>query len=318
MADRILRETDFSFPGQRSVHHGKVRDVYDLGDTLLLITTDRYSAFDRNLAYVPHKGELLTAISEWWFDATSHIVKNHVRSHPDPNAVWCDKYEVLPLEMIVRGYITGVTNTSLWHNYTKGQRDFGDFVLPEGMHKNQKLPSPVLTPTTKFEKHDRPLTPEEAVQEGLVEPAVWEEAQRIALDLFKFGQKTAEAKGLILVDTKYEFGLDGEGGLVLIDEIHTPDSSRYWKADTYQQRIDAGEEPDNYDKEFLRIWFKSRFDPYKDKSAPKPPEEVTRELSDRYKYVYERLIGHEFVPADDGDILGRIESNVKSALGKNK
>jgi len=316
MSKMLIKATDFNFPGQKDVYHGKVRDVYDLGDTLLLIATDRYSAFDRNLALLPHKGELLTAISRWWFEQTSSIVKNHIKAYPDPNVVWCQKYKVIPIEMIVRGYITGVTNTSLWHNYSQGQRDFGDFTLPEGLHKNQKLPAPVLTPTTKFEEHDRPLTPQEAVKEGLVDAVVWQKLQKIALELFKFGQKTAESKGLILVDTKYEFGLDDKNNIVLIDEIHTPDSSRYWRLDNYQKQIDNGEEPDNYDKEYLRLWFKSRFDPYKDKDAPVPPAEVLDELTKRYIYVYEHLTGQKFSSNVDEDPLARIEANVLKVIGK--
>lgn len=219
--------------------------------------------------------------------------------------------------MIVRGYITGVTNTSLWHTYSQGQRNFGDFSLPDGLQKNEKLPSPVLTPTTKFEKHDRPLTPQEAVDEGLVDADVWRRLQDIALKLFTFGQKTAEAKGLILVDTKYEFGVDEQNNIVLIDEIHTPDSSRYWRVDNYQKQIDKGEEPDNYDKEFLRLWFKARFDPYKDKDAPTPPSEVLAELTNRYIYIYEHLTGRRFAPAKS-DPLTRIEANVLKALENNK
>lgn len=309
----LLTGTDYHFPGQTAVYHGKVRDVYDLGDTLLLVASDRYSAFDRNLALLPHKGELLTAISRWWFDQTSHIVKNHVISYPDPNVVWCRKYKVIPIEMIVRGYITGVTSTSLWHNYSNGQRDFGDFVLPEGLQKNDKLPTPVLTPTTKFEKHDRPLTPQEAVDEGLVDADIWRKLQDIALELFTFGQQTAEASGLILVDTKYEFGLDDAGNIVLIDEIHTPDSSRYWRIDSYQQQLADGSEPDNYDKEYLRLWYKERFDPYSDAAAPEPPANVLDELIRRYIFIYENLSGQTFTPTS-GDPVSRIEANVRKAL----
>ncbi|HVS58500.1 MAG TPA: phosphoribosylaminoimidazolesuccinocarboxamide synthase [Candidatus Saccharimonadales bacterium] len=313
--DRIIDATDFHFPGQQAVYHGKVRDVYDLGKSLLLVATDRYSAFDRNLALIENKGALLTAISRWWFEQTASIIKNHIIGYPDPNVAWGNKYKVVPIEMVVRGYITGVTNTSLWHNYSEGQRDFGDFVLPDGLHKNQQLPEPVLTPTTKFEKHDRPLTPKEAVAEGLVDQKVWEQMQRVALELFNFGQKTAEAKGLILVDTKYEFGQDEDGNLVLIDEIHTPDSSRYWLPNTYQQKIDDGEEPDNYDKEFLRLWFKARFDPYADEAtAPEPPQEILDELIRRYAYVYEQLSGSPFRPDDNPDPLSRIEQNILHAL----
>lgn len=312
----VLEETNFKLPNQTGLYHGKVRDVYDLGDSLLFVATDRYSAFDRNLALVPNKGQLVTAVSRWWFEQTSHITKNHVKSYPDPNVTWGNKYKVIPIEMVVRGYITGVTNTSLWHTYSNGQRDFGIFTLPEGLKKNQKLPEPVLTPTTKFEKHDRPLTPEEAVKEGLLSKEQWDSLQKIALELFTFGQKKAEEKGLILVDTKYEFGEDEQGNIVLIDEIHTPDSSRYWFVDTYQEKLDKGEEPDNYDKEFLRLWYKEHGDPYDDsKDLPEAPTEIIEELSRRYVYVYEKLSGQKFESAlGDGDLAGRIEANIKKAL----
>jgi phosphoribosylaminoimidazole-succinocarboxamide synthase len=298
------------------LYHGKVRDVYDLGDSLLFVATDRYSAFDRNLALVPHKGELLTAISRWWFEQTTDIVPNHIIGYPDPNVAWGKKYEVLPIEMIVRGYITGVTNTSLWHTYSEGQRDYGDFTLPDGLRKNDKLPSPVLTPTTKFEKHDRNLTPKQAVAESLLDEKTWQKLQNVALQLFSFGQKAAEEHGLILVDTKYEFGTDKNGQIVLIDEIHTPDSSRYWRADSYQASLEAGKEPDNYDKEFLRLWYKERFDPYADENsvAPKVPLETIDELRRRYIYVYEQLTGQTFVAADETDALTRIETNIRQAL----
>lgn len=315
MSKKLIDTTDFHFPGQTNIYHGKVRDVYDLDDSLLFVATDRYSAFDRNLALVENKGQLLTAISKWWFEQTASIVPNHIIAYPDPNVAWGEKYQVIPIEMIVRGYITGVTNTSLWHTYSSGQRDFGNFTLPEGLHKNQKLPTPVLTPTTKFEVHDRPLTPQEAVEEGLVDAGVWERLQKIALELFEYGRQQAESKGLILVDTKYEFGLDKNGEIVLIDEIHTPDSSRYWLPDSYQEKIDRGEEPDNYDKEYLRLWYKKQFDPYSDSEPPEPPQEVLDELARRYVYVYEHLTGSKFeAAASDTDPLRRIEANVLGAL----
>jgi phosphoribosylaminoimidazole-succinocarboxamide synthase len=313
-----LEKTDFSLPNQKGVYHGKVRDVYDLGDSLMFVATDRYSAFDRNLALIPHKGQLVTAISRWWFEQTKSIVANHVIDYPDPNVTWGKKYKVIPIEMIVRGYITGVTNTSLWHNYSNGQRDFGIFTLPEGLTKNQKLPEPVLTPTTKFEKHDRPLTPQEAVEEDLIDQKIWDQLQKIALELFKFGQETADGKGLILVDTKYEFGQDEQGNIVLIDEIHTPDSSRYWRKDTYQKNLDAGKEPDNYDKEFLRLWYKEQGDPYAEQPLPDPSEQIINELSSRYVYVYEKLSGQKFEKSEpDDDLINRIEKNIKRALEKN-
>lgn len=313
-----LLKTDFQFPNQQSVYHGKVREVYDLGDTLLMIATDRYSSFDRPLTPVPGRGELLTAISRWWFEQTRDIIKNHIISYPDPNVAMCKKHTMIGVEMVVRGYITGVTNTSLWHTYSEGQRDYGDFTLPDGLKKNDKLPQPVLTPTTKFEKNDRNLTPAEAVSEGLVSQEIWDKLQKVAVELFEFGQKTAAEKGLILVDTKYEFGLDETGELVLCDEIHTPDSSRYWLGETYQAKLDAGEEPDNYDREYLRMWYKARFDPYKDNEAPVPPQSEIDELIRRYTFIYEQLSGNKFTPSDTSNILQRIETNVLNALTDTK
>lgn len=315
MSGQVLENTDFHFPGQVGIYHGKVRDVYDMGDSLLFVATDRYSAFDRNLAVVPHKGELLTGISRWWFEATASIVPNHIIGYPDPVVTWGRKYTVIPIEMVVRGYITGVTNTSLWHTYSEGQRDYGDFTLPDDLHKNEALPEPVLTPTTKFEAHDRNLTPAEAVKEGLVDANLWQKLQKVALELFRFGQATAHEKGLILVDTKYEFGTDGQGHIVLIDEIHTPDSSRYWRRDSYEASLKAGEEPENYDKEFLRRWYKERFDPYNDADAPTAPPDIIDELAGRYRYVYEQLTGQTFTPTPNGDDTAkRIDANVRKAL----
>lgn len=314
MSGTILEGTDFSLPGQQAVYHGKVRDVYDFGDRLMMIATDRYSAFDRNLALVPHKGEVLTATSRWWFEQTAHITANHIIGYSDPNVALCKKYEVIPIEMVVRGYITGVTNTSLWHTYSEGQRDYGTFTLPDGLKKNNKLPQPVLTPTTKFEKHDRNLTPAEAVAEGLLSTATWEQLRSTALKLFVFGQETAARHGLLLVDTKYEFGLDADGSIVLIDEIHTQDSSRYWLAETYQQRIAAGQEPENYDKEYLRLWYKERFDPYADTEAPAVPDDIIAELARRYQYIYEQLTGQTFTPSEDTDPVQRIERSIQKAL----
>lgn len=310
----MISTTDFNFPGQNSVYHGKVRDVYDFHDSLLFVASDRYSAFDRILTEVPNKGQLLTATSKWWFEQTTSIVPNHIISYPDPNVAWGKKYKVIPIEMIVRGFITGVTNTSLWHTYSEGQRDYGDFTLPDGLQKNDPLPHPVLTPTTKFEEHDRNLTPAGAVAEGLIEAETWQQLQKIALELFNFGQKTAAEKGLILVDTKYEFGQDEDGNIVLIDEIHTQDSSRYWRASSYQASIAAGQEPENYDKEYLRIWYKNHFDPYSDADVPEIPAEIIKELEKRYIYVYEQLTGQTFVPADTTDPIKRIEDNVLKAL----
>ena len=306
----VLIETNFNFLGKKKT--GKVRDVYEQKDRLILIATDRYSAFDRNLALIPFKGQVLTDITKFWFNETKDIVQNHVLEIPDPNTVVAKKCTVLPVEMVVRGYITGVTSTALWVNYQNGQRDFGDFSLPEGMKKNQKLDRPVITPTTKFEAHDRPLTSKIILEEKMITPPVWQEICDIALKLFARGQKVALERGLILVDTKYEFGLTLSGEVMLIDEIHTPDSSRYWQANSYQERISSGLEPENFDKEFLRLWFKDNCDPYKDEKLPEAPANMVVELARRYIQIYEQITGEKFVANLGEDILKRIENNLKS------
>lgn len=306
--DRVLTETNFSGLGNKIT--GKVRDVYVQNERLLLIATDRYSAFDRNLALIPFKGQVLTQITKFWFDKTKDIVENHLIELPDPNVVIAKKCTVLPVEMVIRGYITGVTGTALWTLYQQGQRDFGDFVLPEGMKKNQKLDKPVFTPTTKFEAHDRPLTSKIILDEKMITPEVWQEMCEIALKLFTRGQEVAKERGLILVDTKYEFGLTPEGKVMLIDEIHTPDSSRYWQANSYQDRIDQGLEPENFDKEFLRLWFKENSDPYKDEVLPEAPKEMVAELARRYIQIYEQITGEKFETNLEENILERIERNL--------
>ena len=290
--DDVLIETDFKNLGERKI--GKVRDIYTQPDKITLISTDRHSSFDRIIAYIPFKGEILNQISAFWFENTKDIIQNHVISMPDPSVLVAKKCKPLPIEAIVRGYITGVTSTSLWTHYQAGKRNFGNFVLPEGMQKNQKLPEPVFTPSTKFEEHDRTLSPQEIVAEGLMTQELTDEVERTAIALFKRGQEIALSRGLILVDTKYEFGIDEEGKLMLIDEIHTPDSSRYWKADTYQARLDKGEEPEYFDKEFLRIWFRDNCDPYKDATLPEAPVELVAELARRYVEIYEMITGKEF------------------------
>ncbi len=254
--------------------------------------------------------QLLTAISGLSKDHPGRRVPNHVIDFPDPNVVVGKKCTVLPVEMVVRGYITGVTGTSLWTLYKNGDRDFGDFTLPEGMKKNQKLEQPVLTPTTKFEEHDRPLSSKDIIYNGYMTKNQWDKVSDITLKLFKRGQEVALQHGLILVDTKYEFGITPEGEIILIDEIHTPDSSRYWQAKTYEKRIANGEEPENFDKEFLRLWFKENCDPYKDKILPKAPTELVEELSRRYIQIYEQITGDVF-KIETGDIEKRIEENLK-------
>jgi len=305
---RVLKGTDFKNLGARKI--GKVRDVYTQDDKIILISTDRHSSFDRIIAHIPFKGQILTQTSKWWFDHTKDIIPNHVLDMPDPNVVVGKKCKVLPIEMVVRGYISGVTGTSLWTLYQKGQRDFGDFTLPEGLKKNQKLDKPVLTPTTKSDEHDRPISSKEIIEEKMVEPEVWEKMSTAAIKLFERGQQIAMEHGLILVDTKYEFGLDENGEIILVDEIHTPDSSRYWQADSYQARIDAGQEPQNFDKEFLRLWFKENCDPYNDPTLPDAPADMVAELACRYIQIYEQITGQKFQTDLETPIEERIKKNL--------
>ncbi len=304
----VLAETDFTELGKK--YAGKVRDVYDAGDKLYLIASDRLSAFDRILALVPFKGQVLSQVSAWWFRKTESIVPNHLIGTPDPNVVVAKKLKMFPLEVIVRSYLTGVTSTAIWTAYAKGERTFCGHPLPEGLVKNQKLPTPLLTPSTKNDLHDESISPTEVVTRGLATQKEWNEIAEKALKLFKAGQEIALAHGLILVDTKYEFGIDDKGEIVVGDEIHTPDSSRFWIASTYEERFMKNKEPENIDKEFVRLWFKENSDPYKDKELPKAPEELIVELSSRYIKLYEMITGETFV-AENGNALKRIELNLK-------
>lgn len=305
----VLKETNLQGIGEKKV--GKVRDIYIAEDRITLVATDRHSSFDRIIAHVPFKGEVLNQISAFWFENTKDIVPNHVMSMPDPAVLVAKKCKVIPIECVVRGYITGVTGTSLWTHYKDGKRDFGNFILPDGMHKNQKLSDPVFTPTTKSDQHDRPITPAEIVSEGILTKEMTDMLEEKAIALFKRGQEIAFTKGLILVDTKYEFGIDENGELTLIDEIHTPDSSRYWKADTYFERFDQDLEPEYFDKEFLRLWFKDNCDPYNDKVLPEAPPKLVAELSRRYIEIYEKITGKKFEHDFSQSIEERIKNNLK-------
>jgi len=294
---------------------GKVRDQYDFGDKVALITTDRQSAFDRVLASIPFKGQVLNLTSAWWFDQTKDIIPNQVIDVPDPNVTLAKKCAVFPIEFVVRGYITGSTSTSLWTVYNKDNRTYCGNDLPEGLVKNQKLTANMLTPTTKEEHHDRPIAPDEIVSEGWMTQEDWDYCSQKASALFAFGQKKAAESGMILVDTKYEMGRDSSGEIMLIDEIHTPDSSRYWIAKTYNERMTAGQEPQNIDKEFLRLWFVDNCDPYNDDTLPEAPEELVAELSSRYIYLYETITGGLFPFPDSGKPVNeRINENLKEIL----
>jgi len=294
---------------------GKVRDQYDLKELLALITTDRQSAFDRVLAAIPFKGQVLNLTSAWWFDQTKHIIGNHVVNVADPNVIIAKKCTVFPIEFVVRGFITGSTSTSLWTVYNNGDREYCGNKLPQGLKKNEKLKRNMLTPTTKEEHHDRPISPEEIVSENWMTQEDWDYCSQKALELFEFGQKKSEESGLVLVDTKYEMGKDEGGNILLIDEIHTPDSSRYWIAETYEERMSNDQEPQNIDKEFLRLWFVDNCDPYNDKEIPPAPNDLVIELSSRYIYLYETITGSVFPFPDHGKtVQGRINENLKEYL----
>jgi phosphoribosylaminoimidazole-succinocarboxamide synthase len=305
----ILKETDFVFLGPRRA--GKVRDIYERNGKLVIITTDRHSSFDRIIAHIPWKGQVLNQVSAWWFERTKDIVPNHVLAIPDPNVTIARKCTMVPVEAVVRGYLTGVTDTAAWTRYAAGERTVGSTILPDGMRKNQQLPQPIFDPTTKEATHDRTLTPEQMIAEGFITRDLFDRVRAAALALFARGQEMAARNGLILVDTKYEFGIGEDGGLVLIDEIHTPDSSRYWQQESYAARFAAGEEPQYFDKEFLRLWFRDHCDPYRDATLPPAPPELVQELSRRYIAMYEQITGMKFEYGET-PILPRIERNLKS------
>jgi phosphoribosylaminoimidazole-succinocarboxamide synthase len=303
--------TNLSLPGRAS---GKVRDWYDLPEEKrLIVTTDRLSAFDRILARVPYKGQVLNQLTNWWFDQTRDIIANHKVSEPDPNAVVAKVAEPFLVEVIVRGYITGVTTTALWYRYSLGERDIYGYRFPEGLRKNSKLPEPIITPTTKgvAGAHDERLTCAEVTEKGLLEADTWEQTQAAALAIFQRGQELAEKAGLILVDTKYEFGRAADGNVVLIDEVNTPDSSRFWKADTYEERFARGEEPENFDKEFVRIAYAEKG--YRgDGEIPQMPADLWVSASQRYITIYEKLTGTSF-EAGEYPVEARLTNNLRIA-----
>jgi len=299
-----LDTTDFTGLGEK--YEGKVRDVYVQNGRRILITTDRVSAFDRVLGLIPYKGQVLNQLSTWWFEQTADLARNHVISVPDPNVTIAHEAQPLPVEIVVRGYITGVTKTSLWYLYEQGERRPYGIQLPDGLHKNDPLPEPIITPTTKAEKggHDERLTEAEILEQGLVGAALWEEIRETAVSLFKRGQAIAAKAGLILVDTKYEMGLVN-GRLTLIDEIHTPDSSRYWLAETVGQ----GSEPENYDKEFMRKWYAAQG--YRgDGTPPTMPPDFIAQIAARYMTTFEKLTDTVFAPGKQ-PAAERIEENLK-------
>ncbi len=305
----VLNDGEFSeLP---NFQRGKVRDSYDLADgRRIMIATDRQSAFDQVLAAVPYKGHVLTQIARFWFNQTADICPNHVLSYPDPNVVIGKRLDMLPIEMVVRDYLTGSTETSIWTMYAKGERNpYGHF-LPDGLSKNQKLPETLITPTTKGSAgdHDYPITAQEIVDQGILSQEDWDEVAEKSLAVFARGRQIAAENGLILVDTKFEFGRDEEGRMILADEILTPDSSRYWLNATYAQRLEQGKEPESLDKEFLRLWIASCCDPYND-PIPVIPEDVLITFSRKYIQLFETVTGQKFEkPDNDLPIKDRIRT----------
>lgn len=280
-------------PGWGPKLAGKVRDMYRRPGQRLLVVTDRISAFDRVLGLIPYKGQALNQLSAWWFAQLQGVAAHHVIAIPDPNVTLAHEAQPLPVEVVVRGYITGVTKTSLWYLYERGERQPYGVLLPDGLRKNDPLPQPIITPTTKAAQggHDERITPAEILAQGLVSAALWAEVEATALAVFARGQAVAARAGLILVDTKYEFGLI-EGRLALIDELHTPDSSRYWLAESYEP---GGAEPQNLDKEFLRRWYAAQG--YRGEGAPPVmPADLAAQVAARYITVYEKLTGQSFEP----------------------
>lgn len=309
--------TDAHFPQLPNFYQGKVRDSYDLPDgRRIMVATDRQSAFDVVLAAVPYKGQVLNQTARFWFEQTKDIVPNHVVSEPDPNVAVVKRLKMLPVEMVVRDYLTGSTDTSIWPMYQRGARTMYGVTLPDGLSKNHKLPATILTPTTKAEKgeHDAPITPKEIVAKGLLTQAQWDQLASISLKVFARGREIAARNGLILVDTKYEFGLDEQGRITLADEIHTPDSSRYWIAKTYAERLAAGKEPESLDKEFLRLWIRERVDPYK-QPIPQIPAETLVQFSDKYIRLYETVTGKKFErPPLDKPVRDRVEAALRKSF----
>lgn len=308
---------DVWFPELPNHEQGKVRDSYNLGDgRRVMISSDRQSAFDQVLSAVPFKGQVLNQVAQFWFEKTKDICPNHVIEIPDPNVVIAKSLNMLPIEMVVRDYMTGSTETSIWPMYQRGERTLYGHSFPDGLVKNQKLPGTILTPTTKAAQgdHDAPITADEILAKGLLTSDQWRDVSKKSLALFARGREIASQNGLILVDTKYEFGIDENGVITIADEIHTPDSSRYWIASSYEQRLAEGKEPESLDKEFLRLWISGRCDPYKD-PIPDIPTDTLMAFSGKYIQLYEQITGQTFIRPDVNlSVRDRIEASLKKAL----
>lgn len=315
MTSQALTKTDFKFPGQKSVYHGKVRDVYNIDDEyLVMIVSDRISAFDVVLPKgIPFKGQVLNQIAAKFLDATSDIVPNWKIATPDPNVTvghFCEPFKV---EMVIRGYLTG----HAWREYKSGKRSLCGVALPEGMKENEKFPEPILTPTTKAsEGHDEDISREEIIQQGLVSREDYEMLEDYTRRVFARGTEIAASMGLILVDTKYEFGKK-DGKIYLIDEIHTPDSSRYFYAEGYEERLERGEQQKQLSKEFVRQWLiQNGFQGKEGQQVPFMPDDFVQSVTERYIELYENITGDRFEKSDTTSLLQRIEQNVLDFLHK--
>ena len=303
------------FPELPNFHGGKVRDSYDLGDgRRVIIATDRQSAFDQMLSPVPLKGQVLTLLSSFWFRETAAICPNHLIDVPDPNVMVGRSLKMIPLEVVVRAYLTGTTSTSIWVQYQGGVREFGGVALPGGLGKNSALPRPLITPTSKapLGAHDVPVGERGIVAAGICTQRQWERIKSASFEIFAHGQKLSARRGILLVDTKYEFGLDEAGEIVLADEVHTPDSSRFWLAGSYEERLAEGKEPEMLDKEYVRLWISSHCRPYEE-PIPAIPDDVRLELSARYVRVYEAITGEKLAVAE-GDPRARIRRNLQRSF----
>ncbi|TIS85860.1 phosphoribosylaminoimidazolesuccinocarboxamide synthase [Mesorhizobium sp.] len=314
---RVL--SDAFIPELPNRYKGKVRENYDLQDgNRIIIATDRLSAFDVILTSIPHKGQVLTQTARHWFEETADLCPNHVVSYPDPNVVIGKRLDILPVEIVVRGYLAGTTSTSILTKYRNGERHMYGITLPDGLRDNERLPQAIVTPTSKaFDGgHDDPLSPQAILEQGLLTKGQMETVFDYALALFARGRARAAERGLILADTKYEFGTDKNGTIILADEIHTPDSSRFWIADSYQKSFESGDRPKSFDKDFVRAWVTARCDPYKD-PIPEIPLELIEQTSAVYQEAYEKITGHRSVPDLSGaSVLDRIRTNLALYFSK--
>ncbi len=309
-----IKETNFTFPGQIGVYNGKVRDVYDLNDFLVIVATDRISAFDHILPRaIPYKGQILNQIATHFLKASELIVPNWLEASPDPNVSIGKKAEPIKLEMVVRGYLAG----HAWREYKSGKRIICGVRMPEGMREGDRFPEPIITPATKAEEgHDEDISMQQILSQGIVTRTTWNKLSIYALQLFHLGTQMAKEKGLILVDTKYEFGYYDDD-IILIDEIHTPDSSRYYLMDGYEERQSAGEKQKQLSKEFVREWLMANgFQGKEGQVMPEMPDEFVATVTDRYEDLYTKLTGQSLKRNADSDVLGRIEKNILNFLSK--